>query len=842
VDAGGSTIWIDDDGAGRGWFIDSTPNDDSEFVAGSTLAAGRYDLLTMISHELGHAVGLPDLNPATSPNELMASRLATGIRRSPSPQNCKIGAAVTGYLEGDFLNGDFAVSDPASLDFGWSTRGTVSINNGVATLRENATELTRLSQTFIVPAGAISLRITFNDVALIGDNGPPDAFEVALLDADTLTTLIGTATGLNQTDAFLNIQRNGQIYFGSQVTVPGMGSSGGMRSLTGPMTITIDLTGIAAGTEATLFFDLLGFAPLGSRVEIAAIEIITVPLPTLSLSLTSASDNGVRGDGITNIATVQATGTTTANQVVTADLDGDGQDDRTLTADANGQFSFTNFALIEGANRIRLRAGNISGVNTQFVTFTLDTQSVSATLIAPIAGSEITQDLGYVDVQWSDNGAAGVEPISFDVADVTITGVDIDSVEHRGNGLVRYHYGVDGDELPIGTVTVNFIAGAVADHAGNLAVGTMTSFILRQSVSPPNPGIPVVPVPPIVSPPIVIPPTIPGTPPISPISPPSTPPVTPQAVSPIRLVDRRQPFAIGESTTVTHLSPSGAVIASINPFGAGYTRGVRVASGDLNGDGVADIITGTGQGSTTEVVVFDGRTGSEIFRLTPFETTFTGGVYVAAGDVDGDGIADLAISAGDGGGTRVRVFQGGTFTQLADFFGIDDPDFRGGSHIAVADINGDGRADVLVSAGLGGGPRVAVYDGMAFGMGDPVKLWADFFAFDSTERSGIFIAGGDVTGDGKAEVVAANDSQVLLLSGASLLSGTPLTVAQFAADGRHLRIAVKERNGDGLADLIVAHGARVSVYSGADLKGDSQPAEQEGYGVASELEDGVFVG
>src|SRR5207253_7770409 len=99
-------------------------------------------------------------------------------------------------------------------------------------------------------------------------------------------------------------------------------------------------------------------------------------------------------------------------------------------------------------------------------------------------------------------------------------------------------------------------------------------------------------------------------------------------------------------------------------------------------------------------------------QVLPFGDAFTGGVYVAAGDIDGDKIADLAVTADTGGGPRVRIFltKGGQLVPVADFFALD-PDFRGGLRVALGDVNRDGFADLVVTAGPGGGPRVATYDG-----------------------------------------------------------------------------------------------------------------------------------
>src|SRR5262249_31345446 len=87
----GSTVLIDRDAAGWGWYIDPTPADDAEFTAaGGDLRAGkgspaegRMDLLTVVMHELGHVLGYDDLPVASHPNDLMAENIPTGVRRVP---------------------------------------------------------------------------------------------------------------------------------------------------------------------------------------------------------------------------------------------------------------------------------------------------------------------------------------------------------------------------------------------------------------------------------------------------------------------------------------------------------------------------------------------------------------------------------------------------------------------------------------------------------------------------------------------------------------------------------------------------------------------------------------
>ena len=131
----------------------------------------------------------------------------------------------------------------------------------------------------------------------------------------------------------------------------------------------------------------------------------------------------------------------------------------------------------------------------------------------------------------------------------------------------------------------------------------------------------------------------------------------------------------------------------------------------------------------------DGTTSHDFFV---FESTFTCGVRVATADVNGDGVGDIFAAAGDGGEPLIVIFDGSTGAALWNFFAIPDT-LRVGVFVASADVNGDGFADYAVSASSGGGPRVVIFDGKT---GD--RIGNDFFAFDSSDRNGVMIALGDV--------------------------------------------------------------------------------------------------
>src|SRR5262249_41843945 len=107
--------------------------------------------------------------------------------------------------------------------------------------------------------------------------------------------------------------------------------------------------------------------------------------------------------------------------------------------------------------------------------------------------------------------------------------------------------------------------------------------------------------------------------------------------------------------------------------------GVFVAAGDTNGDGHADVITGAGAGGGPHVQVFDGNNLSHVLSsFLAYAANFTGGVTVAAEDVNGDGKKDIITGAGPSGGSHVKAFTATDPAVLLDSFLALDPGFLGG--------------------------------------------------------------------------------------------------------------------------------------------------------------------
>lgn len=142
-----------------------------------------------------------------------------------------------------------------------------------------------------------------------------------------------------------------------------------------------------------------------------------------------------------------------------------------------------------------------------------------------------------------------------------------------------------------------------------------------------------------------------------------------------------------------------------------------------------------GPGGTTHVKIFSGSSGGELRSFNAFDPQFTGGVRVAAGDIDGDGRDDIITGGGVNG--HVKVFSGSDGSAVRDFFAFGQ-NYNGGVRVGAADLNGDGIDDILTGSTAGAGGHVKVFDGKTM-----VEL-ASFFPFGEEFSGGVYVAGGSV--------------------------------------------------------------------------------------------------
>ena len=298
---------------------------------------------------------------------------------------------------------------------------------------------------------------------------------------------------------------------------------------------------------------------------------------------------------------------------------------------------------------------------------------------------------------------------------------------------------------------------------------------------------------------------------------PTTTPTTTPAPAPTgpMITGTPPPPASSGSSTVNLYDPAtGQPMATGTavPF-PGFDGPITVVSGDFNNDGVADLVAGAGFGGGPAIAILDSQTGQVMEAFWAFDPAFTGGVFVAVQDTNGDGILDIIASAGPGGGPEVRIFNGANLNLLRSFYAYDQS-FTGGVSVATIDFNNDGILDIVTGAGPDGAPHVKVYDGATN------AILSQWYAYPASFTGGIFVAVGDIGNDGTFEVVTGAGP-----TGAPVVAvWDPFTgalLAQFMAYAESftggVRVAVNDGNGDGIADIITGAGPgggpQVNVFS-----------------------------
>jgi hypothetical protein len=145
-------------------------------------------------------------------------------------------------------------------------------------------------------------------------------------------------------------------------------------------------------------------------------------------------------------------------------------------------------------------------------------------------------------------------------------------------------------------------------------------------------------------------------------------------------------------------------------------------------------------------MVFDikGRPAVNFFAYDP---SFRGGINVTTLDMNGDGLDEI-VTGPMFGAPHIQIFQikPNEVKRVSPGFYAFDPAYRGGVDVAGADIDGNGRKEILVSRGAEASPLVNVYD-------NKEVLLKSFYAFGSDFLGGVQVAGGDVAGDSVDEVV-----------------------------------------------------------------------------------------
>lgn len=256
--------------------------------------------------------------------------------------------------------------------------------------------------------------------------------------------------------------------------------------------------------------------------------------------------------------------------------------------------------------------------------------------------------------------------------------------------------------------------------------------------------------------------------------------------------------------------------------GNDFTGGLHIARGDfftptqngfvIGSDGIDEIVVGAGSfppNSGTRSLPFvkifavDGR---EIASFFAYDQGFGGGVYVSAGNLDGDTSNgdELVVGAGAGGGPHVRIVRvkgpGDNIGFLGGFFAYA-PSFPGGVRVAVADMGGDAKDEIVTSPGAGGGPHVQVFRPNVDGTATAI---AGFMAYAPSFSGGVYVGAAKnriVTGPG-----AGGGPHVRVFDGTGSAQGGGFMAYDPAFAGG-VSVALGNLDNDPNAEVIVGPGA-----------------------------------
>ena len=155
-----------------------------------------------------------------------------------------------------------------------------------------------------------------------------------------------------------------------------------------------------------------------------------------------------------------------------------------------------------------------------------------------------------------------------------------------------------------------------------------------------------------------------------------------------------------------------------------------MAVGDVDGDGIEEIVTGAGFTGGPQIRIFrqDGDIEGQFFA---YDKNFRGGVKIAVADIDNkvrNTKSKIITAPGKGGGPQLRVFD--NHGQILNQFFAFQKKFHGGVSVSSGDVNDDGLDEIIASAGPGGSPHVRIFD--KFG-----KLLESFYAYEDNFNGGV---------------------------------------------------------------------------------------------------------
>lgn len=189
---------------------------------------------------------------------------------------------------------------------------------------------------------------------------------------------------------------------------------------------------------------------------------------------------------------------------------------------------------------------------------------------------------------------------------------------------------------------------------------------------------------------------------------------------------------------------SGSSDVKFRPYGNSYRGAISLAAGQTDRDAPWELVVAPDGNSEPKVLITDLR-GRVRKSWLAYQPRFRGGVSVAIGDLNSDDLREIVTGTGAGGGPHVRSFKTDAAPWRGGFFAFDASE-RAGVRVAIGDIDGDGREELVAGSGAGAPPRVRVYDGEG-------RLRSEFVPSGVAASQGVRPTLSDIDGDGKKEIL-----------------------------------------------------------------------------------------
>ncbi|OGH91737.1 MAG: hypothetical protein A2479_04660 [Candidatus Magasanikbacteria bacterium RIFOXYC2_FULL_39_8] len=195
----------------------------------------------------------------------------------------------------------------------------------------------------------------------------------------------------------------------------------------------------------------------------------------------------------------------------------------------------------------------------------------------------------------------------------------------------------------------------------------------------------------------------------------------------------------------------GQLYMNVYPYGAQYEGSLHVALGDLDGDQNLELYVAPSEGYKEPIRVYS-RHGRKVRHdFYPFGEQYNGGYSLAVGDIDNGGISrrNYLFVGALSGGSSVSIYNY-SFEQQHHFNAFEST-FYGGVHIAAGDVDGDGVDEVIIGKGKGGAPIIKIFDASG------KEKYSAFTAYSSFGNPGIDVRAVDVDFDGKDDIIGMSE-------------------------------------------------------------------------------------